>query len=408
MHIVIVSEYYRPWPGGISEHVHHEAAELLRRGHRVTILTGPSSVSSGQNATCPPPKGAQLIELQYAVKFPSNGAASRLTLDVRMLRFGRLLEDLAPDVVHVHAPLDPFLCLTAVLSSSCPTVGTFHANFTPGPLWRALYGKHAFLTRWAFDRLDARIAVSQEARRSIAHYMPGHIELLANGVDLQRFNPKNSPAADVADEQPTILFVGRPDERKGLELLVTAYDQVKTKIPKARLVVVGPVSDSERLRLVSSLTPTAVDDILFTGYVEPTELPGYYAGCDVFCSPAISGESQGIVLLESMACGKPVVMFDIPGYRDVVRDGVEGCVAKTIDSVALAEQLTSLLEDKKLRTKMGRAGLARAKAFSWPTIVDRLEDTFLTAIDSFVASRRFTDGNVLERASASASAERRA
>ncbi|HEX2678849.1 MAG TPA: glycosyltransferase family 4 protein, partial [Polyangiales bacterium] len=174
MRVGIVSEYVRPWPGGISEHVHHEARELQRRGHDATVITG------GPPLPHPEPN---VLRLGRALTFTSNGARSRLALGAFVWRMRELLQELSFDVLHVHAPLDPVLPLTAALAAPCPVVGTFHASFERGALWEALYGDHNPLAVRAYERLAARIAVSEEARRSLAQYRPGEVTILGNGVD---------------------------------------------------------------------------------------------------------------------------------------------------------------------------------------------------------------------------------
>ena len=199
MHVVIVSEYCRPWPGGISEHVHHEARLLTARGHRVTLLTGPASAMPEID---PMPTDVEVLRLGHARTFLGNGAASRLSFDHRLLAMGRLWRSLKPDVVHVHAPLDPLLPLVSVLSSSAPVIGTFHASFAPSRLWAALY--RGPLAQRAFKRLHTRIAVSGEAEQSMAFYQRGNYVRLPNGVDVEHLRPVAR-----SDTSATVLFVGR-------------------------------------------------------------------------------------------------------------------------------------------------------------------------------------------------------
>jgi phosphatidylinositol alpha-mannosyltransferase len=369
MRIGIVSEYVRPWPGGISEHVHHEATELSRRGHEVFVIGGPAEPGS-------PPDPPGVIRLNGAFRFPSNGGLAQMVVGPRVLGLAALFRRLRLDVVHVHAPLDPFLPLFAVLASPVATVGTFHASFQPGPLWTLLFKVLRPLTGHALRRLDARIAVSEEARRSITHYFPAEFEILPNGVDLDRFQPGQESLA------PSILFVGRPDPRKGLPLLLKAMEQVVAAVPGAELVIAGGGGTQAFESLLAELSPGARGRVRAVGYVAPEALPALYAGCWAFCSPARGQESQGIVLLEAMASGKPVVAFDIPGYREVVRSGQEGVLVPLDDVGQLAEALIGLLTDQTRRRQLGAAGRERAREFGWTVVSDRLEQLFGEALQA--------------------------
>jgi phosphatidylinositol alpha-mannosyltransferase len=372
MRVGIVTEYYRPWPGGISEHVHHESVELARRGHDVSILTGPASPGWQDEGE------AEVVRLGFDYKFTSNGALSRMVLGSYLLNFRGLLRRHAFDVLHVHAPMDPFLGVGALLASECATVGTFHANFTPSLLWDTLFRRLRFITLPAWQRMHGRIAVSNEARRSIAEYFPGEYEIIPNGVDTSRFSPDAPVLPQLDDGRKKILFVGRSDPRKGLPHLLDAFGTIRQAIPGVRLIVVG-VERAEVEDRLRSLDADVVGDITFAGYAAPEDMAGYYAGCDVFCSPATGQESQGIVLLEAMAAGKPPVAFSIPGYRDVVHHGVDGWLVDEVDSQSLAEGLVRVLGDDVERARLSEAGRKTAESYSWPSVVERIENHFMRA-----------------------------
>jgi phosphatidylinositol alpha-mannosyltransferase len=368
MRIGIVTEYYRPWPGGISEHVHHEAEELGRRGHEVVVFTGPAAPGWKD-------EGLEVVRLGFEYKFTSNGALSRMVLGGHLLRLRRLLASHRLDVVHVHAPLDPFLALLAVLASPCATVGTFHANFSPSSLWELLFVRLKMITGRAWRRLDGRIAVSDEARRSITHYFEGELEIIPNGVDTDRFRPDASVPASLDDGRPKILFVGRSDPRKGLPLLLEAFSEVRRQVPGVRLVIVG-VEQSEVAESVRRLDAAVVQDISFAGYAPPEQMAGYFAGCDVFCSPATGQESQGIVLLEAMAAGRPPIAFAIPGYRDVVSHGVDGWLIEEVGAEPLAAGLSKMLGDPVQLARIAEAGRKTALGYSWRRVAERIETHF--------------------------------
>ena len=373
MRVGIVTEYYRPWPGGISEHVHHQAEELTRRGHDVTIFTGPAGPEWKD-------REVQVERLPWAHEFTHNGARSRMVLGASLLRFRQRFRRHALDVVHVHAPMDPFLGWAALYASEAATVGTFHANFDPSGLWDLLFRRLRFLSGPAFGRMHGRIAVSEAARESIAHYFPGEFEIIPNGVDTERFHPEVKPVVDRDENRPTILFVGRADPRKGLPILIQAFDRLRETMPEARLLVVGVERDevASELEGVSSTTRASIE---FAGYADPADMAGYYTSCDVFCSPATGQESQGIVLLEAMAAGRPPVAFAIPCYRDVVQHGVDGWLVDRIGVEELATGLSTLLADRVALFRMAETGRKTALGFSWPSVVERLERHYAKALE---------------------------
>ncbi len=371
MRIGIVTEYYRPWPGGISEHVYHEALELRRRGHKTIIITGPAS---GQR----PQDEVGVLRVGFSLKLPRNRTLCRITIGRYMLVMRHLLRRLRLDILHIHSPLDPVLGMVALAASETVNVGTFHANFESGLAPALLYRGLRPLPEHLFERLHVRIAVSEEARRSIARYFPGEYEIVPNGVDTERFHPAVPPLPELAG-RPTILFVGRPDPRKGLPLLLQAFPKVVARVPDTRLVVVGGMGRQKTDELKAELPPEVRQSVLFAGYAPPEMVPRYFTSCDVFCSPATGQESFGIVLLEAMAAGRPLVAFDIPGYREVVSHGRDGWLVPQIGSEPLAEALVGLLQNPSLRKQMGEAGRQKALTYSWPRIVERIEACFRKA-----------------------------
>jgi phosphatidylinositol alpha-mannosyltransferase len=373
MRIGIVTEYCRPWPGGISEHVHHEAQELRARGHHVRILSGPATPEWKDED--------DVLRLGFEYKFTSNGALSRFVLGTDLLRFRSLLRRERFDVLHVHAPLDPFLAWAALLASESANVGTFHANFDPGSPWNLLFKTLRPITGRVFDRLHGRIAVSDEARRSIQHYFPGEYEIIPNGVDTARFHPEVAPLPEQADGRPRILFVGRADPRKGLPLLLQAFGQLRQEIEGAELVVVG-VEREQVAEQLAELDAESVAAVRFAGYVSPEVLPRYFASSTIFCSPAIGQESQGIVLLEAMAAGRPPVAFAIPGYRDVVSHDADGWLVEQVGAQPLAKGLAEILRDEKRLARLAETGRLTALGYAWPSVAERIEAQLERALRS--------------------------
>ncbi len=344
LRIAIASEYVRPWPGGISEHVHHEARGLRALGHEVTVLSGPGPAEPG------------VRRLPWALPFLGNGARSRMAVGPALSRPGRLVRALGCDVLHVHAPLDPFLPLFCVLGSPVPVVGTFHASFADHPSWRALYANP--LARRAERKLAARIAVSATALEAHARFLSAPVEIVPNGVDTGRF------AGPFAGDGDRLLFVGRAEPRKGLAVLLRAFARVRARRPRATLTLVG-VTPEEAER---TGTTTGVRAL---GYVAPESLPTCFRAADVLVAPSLHGESQGIVLLEALAAGVAVVASDLPGYRDTLAGA--GVIVPAGDDAALGDAITRLLASPETRAARAAAGRARAEAFDWPRVIGRLE-----------------------------------
>ncbi|MEO0108493.1 MAG: glycosyltransferase family 4 protein [candidate division WOR-3 bacterium] len=361
--VCMVSDSYLPEPGGIAEHIYHLARELRTRGHDVRILTArfPGRVWSG------PADDEQFVfRIGRSVTVPANQSRARLTLQFGLgAKVGAYFARERFDIVHIHGSLAPTLPLIALSRSPALNVATFHAGHGRN-LGYALFRPWL---RCYFNRLNGCIAVSGAARRALARYFPGDYQIIPNGVDPKIFNPDVEPAPEFTPGRPTILFLGRFDRRKGLDYLLQALPLVKRQVRDVRCLVVG-VGDQRRF--LRQLDPLVRNDVVFTGPRFGPERARYYAGCDVFCAPATGRESFGIVLLEAMACARPVVATDIEGYREVVTDGIEGLLAKPRDPVALADRLIRILRDPAKARGMGQAGRRKALRYSWPTVTDRV------------------------------------
>ncbi len=305
------------------------------------------------------------------VPVPANGSVARISLSLRLSRqVKEILERENFDVIHLHEPLLPALPVTVLRHSHSLNVGTFHAFAQSN--YAYFYGKP--ILRYFVRKLHGRIAVSPPARDFVSEYFPGEYEVIPNGIDYDRFVSPRDPLAICREGGPNILFVGRLEKRKGLKFLLRAMAGVWAHFPQARLIVVGsgPLLEDYR-KLVEA---HRVENVVFTGFVSSEELPRYYHSCDVFCAPSTGQESFGIVLLEAMASGKPLVASDIPGYNSVVNHGVEGFLVPPKDEQALALSLVRLLADTELRAKMGEAGRRRAAEFSWDKVARRVLDFY--------------------------------
>jgi len=363
LNIVIVTQSYYPTYGGVSEHVHHTAAALRRRGNQVSIIT------SNQGKW--PDSDEKVVRIGRNITVPFNGARVNLTVGPGISRkLTRAIQHLQPDLVQVHCPLTPTLPLMAIKHSVQPVVGTFHSTSssdTPYRLFRKPLLKYV-------NRLSGRIAVSRSAERFVSRVFPGRYEIIPNGVDTDRFDPAARPLEKFSDGAFNVLYVGRLDPRKGIIYLLEAFAAFARLVSgRTRLIVVG---GGPHERIVKRFAETLGPRLAQEGLVHPNLLPRYYASADVVCSPAVGNESFGIVLLEAMASGRPLIATDIPGYRTVVEPGIDSMLVTPRDPGGIVNALLALYEDEELRRSLGRRGRDKSLRYSWSRVAARLEGYF--------------------------------
>lgn len=364
----MVSPYDFTWPGGVTAHVAQLARELGRSGHEVQVLAPHSPSRESQDADLHVPLGR-------SVPLPSGGSIARVSLSWWLYpKVRALLRKEQFDVIHLHEPMAPILPLCVLEFSDSVNVGTFHASYARQHLYRIT---HPIIKRWQ-QRLHGNIAVSPAARRYVNNAFPGDYEIIPNGIDFKHFSTDVAPMPQYQDGKINILFVGRLEKRKGLRYLLEAYGKLKWDLPNIRLIVVGPGNpDKESYRVMSSQN---LQDVEFVGRVSYDDLPRYYASADIFCSPATGAESFGIVLLEAMSAGKPVVASDIEGFRGVMTHGEQGLLVPKKDSNALAEALGMLARDPELRRKLGGNGNRLAEEYRWEVVAGRVEAYYNTCL----------------------------
>ena len=368
MKICLVSPYDYIHPGGVSEHVRHLADELRERGHDVTVLAPSSRV--GDDHGIP-----GYIRIGRSVPVRGNGSVARLALSFHLVRRVRsILKDEDFDIVHYHEPLVPGLPITLLRFHRGANVGTFHAMARRN---LGYYYARPFLRRY-FKRLHACIAVSLPARDFVARYFFGDYRIVPNGVDTTRFTPEGRTLPWMrTDGTVTLLFVGRLEKRKGLGVLLDAYAALRRERDDCRLVVVG--DGPLRNEYQEKVEDLGIPDVHFAGRVSNDDLPAYYRSADVFCSPAVSGESFGIVLLEAMASGLPVLASAIPGFTHVVDSGKDGLLVPPKQPRMWAQAIGVVLNDVGLRRSMGENGIAKSKRYDWQRVVSSILDVYSEA-----------------------------
>jgi phosphatidyl-myo-inositol alpha-mannosyltransferase len=343
--IGLVCPYSLTIPGGVQAQVLGLARTLRGLGVDARVL-----------APCDgPPPDACVTPLGASVPTASNGSVAPLAPDpAAQLRTIRALRDEAFDVLHLHEPLAPGPTMTTLLFRNAPMVGTFHRAGDS-----AAYAVTRPGVRWLAGRLDVRCAVSKDARATAERALGGDYELLFNGIETERFaKAVATPAAG-----PTILFVGRHEERKGLAVLLAALPHLP---PDVTLWVGGTGPQTDALRARHSGDPR----IEWLGRLSDDQVASRMRGADVFCAPSLHGESFGVVLLEAMAAGAVVVASALDGYANVATDGVDALLVPPGDSVALGRTLVQVLSDGRLRSRLVPAAEARAQEFSMTRLAE--------------------------------------
>jgi phosphatidylinositol alpha-mannosyltransferase len=273
------------------------------------------------------------------------------------------------DLLHFHEPFVPFLSLVTLHQSKSVNVATFHAYAGFSPAYEL--GKRT-LAHYA-ARLHGRIAVSAAARHFVDRFFPGDYKVIPNGVNVGRFH-RAVPIARWQDGIPNILFVGRLEDRKGLPHLLKAFRLVRKTGAECRLLVVGSgPQEREARRYVMT---RGLQNVEFLGRVSDAEKAQLFKTADIFCSPATGRESFGIVLLEAMAAGAPIVCSDIHGYKGVVQRGRQALLVDPGDAKGLAAAILELLADSQLRARMGAAGLVRPEQFSWESVTAKVAEHY--------------------------------
>ena len=364
MRVGIVCPYTWDVPGGVQAHVRDLADSLLSLGHDVSVLT---PVDEPDEADLP----SYVVAAGRAVPVPYNGSVARLAFGpLSLTRTRRWLREGRFDVLHIHEPTVPSLSMLACFAASGPMVATFH---TATARSRALQVFGSVLQP-GLEKITGRIAVSPAARRVVVEHLGGDAVLIPNGVDVRRFDGAAPLPGRVA--APTVAFLGRIDEpRKGLAVLLEALPELVELVPDVRLLVAGPGDVDDVRETIPASLRGHVDLI---GLVSEADKPRVYASGDVYCAPNTHGESFGIVLIESMATGTPVVASDLEAFRRVLEDGRAGVLVPVADPAALAVALAQLLGDPDRRKALAEVGRETVEQYDWSTVTARIVEVYET------------------------------
>jgi phosphatidylinositol alpha-mannosyltransferase len=359
--------------GAVVEHAESQAAALEALGHDVRLLMGndpPGQFTRvlhprvGRHGDPPP----NVIPVGRSVIVPANGSLPNIVLSPRAyFRIMRALERERFDVLHLHEPMTPAICTATLVMARTPLVATFHAS---GELGWMRYGTPV----WGFliDRIDHRIAVSERARASQERWLPGEYEVVPNGVVV----PDD---ASPGGREHRIVFAGRQEPRKGLQVLLRAWPEIHRRTG-LRLTVAG--ADPLAVRLLLARLRVPDDGLDVVGFLSQDELTGTLLRAKALVAPSLGQESFGMVLTRAFACALPVVASDIPGYREVLTPGAAVTVPAG-DAVALTNAVAGLVEDEPRREAMGRAARSLAvERYAWPRIAERLVEVYESVVDA--------------------------
>jgi phosphatidyl-myo-inositol alpha-mannosyltransferase len=386
--IALLSPYSWTYPGGVTRHIEALASELAVAGHEPRILApfDPDDALSRRlhRGARPQPRTQPegFVSLGRTIGIPANGAVSNMALTTSgVFAMRRELREGGYDVVHIHEPVVPLLGWDALCNAGqLPLVGTFH-TYSENALTNGL-AAGPLGGRRRMNRLHVRIAVSEAAAWTARRFYGGRYRIVPNGVHLMdsgalAYDPTAATRAEVqtgdSRRQLRILFIGQAVERKGLPVLLRAFEALRDQIP-ATLTLAGAGADEVAHMMLDDRGVNAL------GKVSEERKLAELARADVVCAPSLHGESFGMVLTEAFAAAAPVVASDIPGYRDVVRDGLDGLLVAPGDALALAEALRRLALDERMRVRMAASARERAERFAWPHVAAEVLDCYEQAL----------------------------
>lgn len=373
LRIGIVCPYSMDAPGGVQIHVTDLAARLIALGHHVSVLA-PAEDDTEL------PDFVEATGRSVAVRY--NGSVARLAFGpVTARRVHTWLEDGDFDVVHIHEPLSPSVSLLALWQAEVPVVATFH---TATDRSRAMQVAYPML-RPTLERITARIAVSEEARRTVVEHIGGDAVIIPNGVELALYRAATRQERWTGTpERPTLAFLGRTDEpRKGLGVLLEALPTLVERVPGVRVVVAGR-GDLSQAREVAQALPGTLE---LLGEVTEQDKADLLRSVDLYIAPQTGGESFGIVLVEAMAAGAAVVASDLSAFRRVLQEGRSGVLFATGDPAALADAVATTLADPERAQRVRDNAATWCQQYDWDVVTAQVLDVYQIAVGEDVVAQ---------------------
>ncbi len=383
MRIGIVCPYSFDVPGGVQFHVRDLAEYFIAQDHHVSVL----APANDETADLPP----YVVTCGRAVPVRYNGSVARLTFGpVTGARVAKWLENGRFDVLHLHEPVTPSASVLALWASEGPTVATFHTSNLRSRAMQAAYP----LVRASLEKIGGRIAVSEDARRTVTTHMGGDAVVIPNGVYVDRFaSAATDPRWVGSPDRPTVAFLGRMEEpRKGMPVLAAALPAVIAAVPGVRVLVAGPGDVKE---VTSGMSREAVAACEFLGPVSEEDKARLFRSVDVYVAPNTGGESFGIILIEAMSAGTAVLASDIPAFVRVLDGGAAGRTFANENSADLARVLVDLLRDRDARRSVAAAGALRARVFDWSVVAEDVMAVYETVSAGAAAASEAPDAGGL-------------
>jgi len=370
----LVSPYDFASPGGVNDHVRHLAVRLQQLGHETRIFAPSSRADVNFDS-------ARFYRIGTPIAIPVNDSVARITLSFHLAnRVAEIIDEERFDILHFHEPLMPALPMTMLRMSTTANVGTFHAFAHSNVGY--YYGRP--LLKPYLGHLHRAMAVSEPARAFVSRYFPNFpMRVVPNGIDLGVYKPGVAPIRHLRDENLNILFVGRLEKRKGLGDLLRAYRSIVERVPRSRLIIVG--DGPLRGKVESYVTRHRLPNVVLAGYVPESVKPRYYASADIFCAPATGAESFGIVLLEALASGLPVVATEVPGYMSVLEPGRDSITVQPKNWRELAASLVILARDPELRGRLAAYAIQKARRYSWEVVATEVVEVYHEARKALAA-----------------------
>lgn len=365
MKIGLVCPYNIGLGGGVQECVLAMQAELKRRGHEVLIIT-PLSKEAREN----PPSDTILVGAGTDIRSPFQTTA-QISATINPDELQQIVDEHVFDILHFHEPWVPVLSRQLLAKSKAINIATFHARMPDGVMTRAIERVVTPYTKSILKYLDCLTAVSEPAAHYVRTLTDQPIEIIPNGIDLSKYHALHLPHAPT-HRLKKILYIGRLEGRKGIKHLIDAFARLDD--PRARLIIAGDGPDREKLEFYA--TENGVEHVSFEGYISEKQKLRLLRRADIFCSPATSGESFGIVLLEAMAMGTVTVAGNNPGYRSVMKERGELSLVNPQDTDEFARRLRLLLNDRALRTLWRKWATKYVAQFDYVHVVDQYEGLY--------------------------------
>lgn len=373
MKIALVCPYSFSRPGGVKTHVLSLKEQFIKKGHHVKIIAPRNNDKEDY--------GKEIVLLGRSIPFPGNSSMVdiSISLDQGNRSIKSFLEKEKFDIIHFHEPLVPFLSMQILSLSTSVNIATFHAYIEKSKFIEYFDPAVENFKKLLLPKINKAIAVSPLSKKYYDRYFKNGVETIPNGIDTKKFNPEVKPLIKIHNKTK-ILFIGRLEERKGIIYLLKAWKEINILHPETQLIIAGEGPLNKEVDQI--ILQNHLKSITKIGFINENELASLYNSAEIYCSPATHGESFGIVLLEAMACGIPIVAFANKGYSLILKDIAKHSLARNKSVKDLSNKINNLLDDKKLRDYLTEWGITNSKKFDWDIISDKILKVYENARNS--------------------------